>query len=912
MSRPPAGLIRLPAGRRAAMAPSPAQVRLAVGLLLTLAAVIGAAGITEHMLFRQPTNLKYLLTVAAPLLLLAAVSVEQPLRVLMPAIVLAAPFGGFVMTFRGIHVSLLTLLLLAAVTATILSEPAARTPSWTGAAAAIAVLLLIVPISSGSGGSTAATVLATLVATGWVAARTARLEGGLRLVLGALIASAALQAVIAIWEFRTGLRLNLYSSAGSQAFGSDYYFQFGGKNRPTGSFYDPISLGNVLALSCPVALALALASPRAAIRIVAAGAALITGIALALTLSRMSWIGAVVGLVVALLLMPGRGRRAAIVPALGAVALIVVIALGSGHSALTTRFASIFDPTAQTVSTAQGDRERVMDWQVALSTGAAHPIFGVGFGDLLPYLENRVPQTTATSHAQSTYLQLFAEAGAAGAIALLLVLGGLARDLAAGLRRERLLAAGMAGGLAALLITWLTDYTIRYVPVAAIFAVLFGAIAARARRPAAAASVAPSVAQAMSSPAPVMPPAAPPITTTAALLERPPPRTSAPAPKPPRSLERAPVAVARGPIVVAHPHSGGPAATARRAALELQRRGWRVQQIALREESPLPIATALAAVRANGRALRGAELLHVELGGLDVATFWFALLTARLVRAAVVVAHDAPTVTLAPGTGLIGWGTRWRDIIGHRLAAPLLDRRLRRLLAGRTTVGVVLSEEARQRWLEARPGRVLAIDHGADPPSPNRLRPAAGRYVLYAGYLGPSKGLDVLLDAWQRVGPSSPLPLLIAGTHTGGHDGERYVQRMRRRAERLDRPPTWLGWVPEQNLARLFADAAIVVIPYRRSNPASGIVVRAMVEGRAIVASRVPAALDALTDGVDALLVRPGASDELATALGRLLADSRLRDLLGDAAAQAAAQRFTWRRHLDGLEAAYALARSTK
>jgi hypothetical protein len=79
---------------------------------------------------------------------------------------------------------------------------------------------------------------------------------------------------------------------------------------------------------------------------------------------------------------------------------------------------------------------------------------------------------------QSTYVQVLGEAGPAGGLALLLVCG----DLARGLRRERVLCAGLSGALVSLLTMWMTDYTVRYLAVATTFAVLFGAIAARAAR----------------------------------------------------------------------------------------------------------------------------------------------------------------------------------------------------------------------------------------------------------------------------------------------------------------------------------------------------------------------------------------------------------------------------------------------
>jgi glycosyltransferase involved in cell wall biosynthesis len=134
------------------------------------------------------------------------------------------------------------------------------------------------------------------------------------------------------------------------------------------------------------------------------------------------------------------------------------------------------------------------------------------------------------------------------------------------------------------------------------------------------------------------------------------------------------------------------------------------------------------------------------------------------------------------------------------------------------------------------------------------------------------------------------------------------MNELRADANRLAWPPRWLGWVDDEQLQHLISTAAIVVVPYRRSNPASGIIVRSIVEGRAVIATHVPAALDAITDEVDGLLVEPGDVGALAGALEYLLVNPELRDRLGDAAATHGAARFTWERHLQGLTRAYAIA----
>ena len=360
-------------------------------------------------------------------------------------------------------------------------------------------------------------------------------------------------------------------------------------------------------------------------------------------------------------------------------------------------------------------------------------------------------------------------------------------------------------------------------------------------------------------------------------------------------------------IVVVRPAGpSGVSQHAARAAEELRARGHRVTELAVPEHA-LPAVGGVRAALANRRAIRGAAVVHVELGVLNVTIFWFALVAASLARA-VVVAHDAPRIVQAPGAGVIGGGSRWRDILGHRVLSPLLDRVLRAWLNRSARAGVVLTDAAGRAWAASGPSEIVIVEHGAEPPAAPPTPPSLGKHVLYAGFLGPSKGVDVLLDAWGGIAPSAPVPLVIAGTHTGSPEDQRYLRTLHERASGLPNPIVWRGWVSDQDLARLFSEAAVVVIPYRRSNPASGVVVRAMVEGRPIVASRVPAALDALRDREDALLVAPGDVTGLRQAIQELLSDVALRDALGATAARRATERFTWTRHVEGLEAAYRFA----
>jgi glycosyltransferase involved in cell wall biosynthesis len=243
------------------------------------------------------------------------------------------------------------------------------------------------------------------------------------------------------------------------------------------------------------------------------------------------------------------------------------------------------------------------------------------------------------------------------------------------------------------------------------------------------------------------------------------------------------------------------------------------------------------------------------------------------------------------------------SVIAYRVLSPLLDGAIRRGWIARARHAAALTRNAADELTDIGLRSVDVIPHGASAATPDAPPPSGGRHVLLAGFLGHSKGTDVLLRAWAQVGASSALPLRIAGRLTEDHAVE--IADARRAADASGNPPAFLGEVlGERSFQRLFAEASIVVIPYRTSSPASGIVVRAMTEGRCIVATRVPATHALLKDEVNALLVEPGDEDQLALALRRVLGDDALRDRLGAAAGRTGA-RLSWDATAAALEDIY-------
>jgi phosphatidyl-myo-inositol alpha-mannosyltransferase len=300
------------------------------------------------------------------------------------------------------------------------------------------------------------------------------------------------------------------------------------------------------------------------------------------------------------------------------------------------------------------------------------------------------------------------------------------------------------------------------------------------------------------------------------------------------------------------------------------------------------------------REVRRAQVVHVELGGNDGAGFWYALATGMISKRMVLVAHDPPPIVKAPAAALIRRRAGWRDRIAYRILSPLFDRPLRAWLLRQSRAVVVFSEAARDQVSARAP--VIVIDHGADPPPHTPTPPGESRYALYAGYIGPSKGIDTLLAAWRIAERELPFDLVIAGAAVEpGQERQLHLA-----AAACTRPPRFAGYVDEPSFSRLFAHAALVVVPYRSSNPASGIVLRAVAAGRPVLGTAVPAVKSTIRHGVSGLIVPTGDADALAEGLRRL-ANPALRDRLGQGAADTG-RRHSWPHHVDGLMRAYAAA----
>ncbi len=265
----------------------------------------------------------------------------------------------------------------------------------------------------------------------------------------------------------------------------------------------------------------------------------------------------------------------------------------------------------------------------------------------------------------------------------------------------------------------------------------------------------------------------------------------------------------------------------------------------------------------------------------------------------------------------------WLGGVAARMAArPLvvlrmgLRRRLRddfkrRMSFGRLADLIVVNSSAvreallESNWIDPRRVKVI-LNSVASGPLPDgegrRLVEAVGvpdgaRVICGAGRLTRQKGLDLLIEAFaivrQRIGD---VRLVILG-----EGGQR--RALERAAEEAGVAGSVVFAGHREDVREILSGVDVYVLSSRNEGMANTLL-EAMSVGAPIVATDVSGTTQAVTDGVEALVVPPEDVGALADATIRLLEDRRLAASLGRAARERAVEAFGRQRMIDELELA--------
>ena len=242
-----------------------------------------------------------------------------------------------------------------------------------------------------------------------------------------------------------------------------------------------------------------------------------------------------------------------------------------------------------------------------------------------------------------------------------------------------------------------------------------------------------------------------------------------------------------------------------------------------------------------------------------------------------------------------------------RLAKPALFGRHQKALATADALVAIsqgTAEGYRRLCPEAR--LVVNIPNGVDletlqkrEPRPDGLHPAIKprEYILFLGRLKQRKGVDLLLDAFDRLPGPSSTQLVVAG------DGEEKTSLQARVASLHVRDRVqFVGWIDGTMKTYLLQNALCAVIPSRESEAFPLVTLECYGAGCPVIAPAIPGLKELVLDGQTGMLTKPESVESLTQALRELVSRPAYASKLGARGSQFAGD-FSWktvaRRHLE-------------
>jgi len=199
---------------------------------------------------------------------------------------------------------------------------------------------------------------------------------------------------------------------------------------------------------------------------------------------------------------------------------------------------------------------------------------------------------------------------------------------------------------------------------------------------------------------------------------------------------------------------------------------------------------------------------------------------------------------------------------------------------------VVMSEAARHRLclsyaVDRR--KVTMIPHGATVPSSPRAKRPSRPTILTWGLLGPGKGIERVIDVMPLLSdvPGRPRYIVVGPTHPSvlAAEGEAYrdarIEQARRSgvADSVSFDP---GYYNQSMLTSLIQQSSVVVLPYDSTEQVtSGVLADAITNGRPVVATAFPHAVELLNSGAG-IVVGHDDPVALASALRQIITHPRL------------------------------------
>ena len=142
-------------------------------------------------------------------------------------------------------------------------------------------------------------------------------------------------------------------------------------------------------------------------------------------------------------------------------------------------------------------------------------------------------------------------------------------------------------------------------------------------------------------------------------------------------------------------------------------------------------------------------------------------------------------------------------------------------------------------------------------------RRRAGRGAIFAGRLAPEKGVLTILKAWREL---PDIGLRIIGDGPMRRELERFIA-----SEGLEDRVELMGHQPPERVLELLGESGCVIFPSEWYETFGRVAAEAFACGVPVVASRLGAMAEVVTDGQDGRLFEPGNAESLAAAVREVM-----------------------------------------
>ena len=184
--------------------------------------------------------------------------------------------------------------------------------------------------------------------------------------------------------------------------------------------------------------------------------------------------------------------------------------------------------------------------------------------------------------------------------------------------------------------------------------------------------------------------------------------------------------------------------------------------------------------------------------------------------------------------------------------------------------------------------------------------PTDKQLILFFGQIKKVKGLDVLLKAFALLRKKNLNTQLVVAGPTWKVEEEEFLNIIRENKMEAD-CILRLEYIANEMIPYYFKAADAVALPYRKIY-SSGVLIRSLDYGAAIIASDLAVFKDIIIDGENGILFATENPQELCDKILMLLADKSLQEKLRAAAKKTAENQFSWKLIGEKVKAIYSLA----